>query len=204
MLSDRQLQIINESIKLIDSKGIQGFTIKNLSKEVGISEPGIYRHFENKFAILAAILDLFKKNIFEKQVVSASKSNDPTEKLRMFSDKIFEVFTQNPALITVIFSEEIYQNEKELSYKVNEIQTFNENLITSFLIELRQDKKLPDHVNIDSFILMFFGSIRLLARKWKISDYSFDLNTKGNDLVNSLIDSIKYNYEYETGKSSIA
>jgi AcrR family transcriptional regulator len=191
MLSERQQQIIDESIKLIDSKGIQGFTIKNLSKEVGISEPGIYRHFENKFAILSAILDSFKRNIFEKQMVLLNKTKDPIEKMRMFSNKVFEIFIQNPALITVIFSEEIYQNEKELSYRINEIQTFNENLVASFLIELRQDNKLPANVNIDSFILMFFGSIRLLAKKWKISDYSFDLRAKGNELVTLLINSLK-------------
>lgn len=191
MLSDRQQQIIDESIKLIDSKGIQGFTIKNLSKEVGISEPGIYRHFENKFAILSAILDSFKMSVFEYQAASLNKSKDPLEKLKIFGDNIFEIFTQNPALITVIFSEEIYKNEKQLSYRINEIQVYNENLIASFLIELRQNKKLPGHVNIDSFILMFFGSIRLLAKKWKISDYSFDLKARGDELIASLLNTIK-------------
>ena len=191
MLSDRQQQIIDESIKLIDSKGIQGFTIKNLSKRVGISEPGIYRHFENKFAILSAILDSFKRNTFENQSASLNKSNDPMVKLKTFANQLFEVFTQNPALITVVLSEEIYQNEKQLSYRINEILTFNENLIASYLIELRQDKKLPEHVNIDSFILMFFGSIRLLVKKWKISDYSFDLKVKGNELLTSLLNLIK-------------
>ncbi len=191
MLSDRQQQIIDESIKLIDSKGIQGFTIKNLSKEVGISEPGIYRHFENKFAILSAILDSFKMSVFEHQAASLNKSNDPLVKLRIFADNIFDIFTQNPALITVIFSEEIYKNEKQLSYRINEIQVFNENLIASLLIELRQNKKLPGHVNIESFILMFFGSIRLLAKKWKISDYSFDLKAKGHELLTSLLNTIK-------------
>lgn len=191
MLSDRQQQIIDESIKLIDSRGIQGFTIKNLSKEVGISEPGIYRHFENKFAILSAILDSFKLNVFEHQAASLNKSNDPLDKLRVFADNIFDIFTQNPALITVIFSEEIYKNEKQLSYRINEIQVFNENLIASLLIELRQNKRLPGHVNIDSFILMFFGSIRLLAKKWKISDYSFNLKAKGHELVTSLLNTIK-------------
>jgi AcrR family transcriptional regulator len=191
MFSDRQKQIIDESIKLIDSKGIQGFTIKNLSKKVGISEPGIYRHFESKFAILSAILDSFKRDIFENQALSLNNANDPLEKLKTFANKIFEIFVNNPALITVIFSEEIYMNEKQLSYRVREIQTFNENLIASFLIELRRDKKLPDHVNIDTFVLMFFGSIRLLAKKWKMSDYSFDIKARGNELLSSLLAIIK-------------
>ncbi len=183
MLTDRQEQIIDESIKLIDSKGIQGFTIKNLSKEVGISEPGIYRHFENKFDILCAILDTFRINISENQEIFLNNSDDPPDKLKIFASQISEIFTNNPALITVIFSEEIYQNEKQLSYRINEIQIFNENLVATFLIELRQKNRLPDHINIDAFILMFFGSIRLLAKKWKISDYSFNLKVKGDELL---------------------
>jgi len=52
MLTDRQIEIINKSIDIIATKGIQGLTIKNLSKEIGISEPAIYRHFESKTDIL--------------------------------------------------------------------------------------------------------------------------------------------------------
>ena len=191
MLSDRQQQIIDESIKLIGSRGIQGFTIKNLAKEVGISEPGIYRHFESKFDILSTILDSFKKSIFENQELLLKKKGDPTDKLRFFSENIFGLLSWNPALITVIFSEEIYQNEKQLSEKVNEIQVLNENLVVSYLTELRLENKLSDHVNIDSFVLMFFGSIRLLAKKWKASDYSFNLKQKGDELVTSLLDILK-------------
>ncbi len=190
MLTDRQQQIIDESIKLIDGRGIQGFTIKNLSKKVGISEPGIYRHFDSKFAILSSILDSFKENIFESPNELKYESATPMEKLRLFSDRIFDLFTANPSLITVIFSEEIYQNERRLSDRIIEIQSHNETLIKSFLIELRQKNMLPEHVNIDSFILMYFGSIRLLAKKWKISGYTFNLKEKGDQLVTALIQSI--------------
>ena len=38
MKTKRQLEIIETSIKLISEKGIQGLTIKNISKEIGISD----------------------------------------------------------------------------------------------------------------------------------------------------------------------
>lgn len=191
MLSDRQQQILHESVKIIDSKGIQGFTIKNLSKEVGISEPGIYRHFDSKYDILSAILDSFKNKILENQEVFLRSTKDPFVKLRIFFTRIFEILTNNPALVSVIFAEEIYQNEKQLSDRVNEIQKLNETLVVSILTELRQTNRLPQHINIDAFILMFFGSIRLLAKKWKTSGYSFNLKEKGDELFSSLVGSIK-------------
>lgn len=39
MLTKRQAEIIEKSILIIDEKGIQGLTIKSLSKAIGISEP---------------------------------------------------------------------------------------------------------------------------------------------------------------------
>ena len=44
-LSSRQSEIINTAIKLIGEGGIQAFTIKNISSEIGIAESALYRHF---------------------------------------------------------------------------------------------------------------------------------------------------------------
>jgi AcrR family transcriptional regulator len=61
MQTERQVQIIEVAMKLIADKGIQGFTIKNLSKEIGVSKPAIYRHFKSKTDILINILNSFKE-----------------------------------------------------------------------------------------------------------------------------------------------
>ncbi len=62
MQTERQKEIISVSLELISEKGIQGLTIKNLSKKIGVTEPAIYRHFDSKTEILISILDFFKKN----------------------------------------------------------------------------------------------------------------------------------------------
>ncbi|MBT6686787.1 MAG: TetR/AcrR family transcriptional regulator [Bacteroidetes bacterium] len=54
--------MVEVALELIANKGIQGLTIKNLAKKIGITEPAIYRHFDSKIHILITILDLFKKN----------------------------------------------------------------------------------------------------------------------------------------------
>ena len=56
MQTDRQKEIISVSLDLISEKGIQGLTIKNLAQRIGITEPAIYRHYENKIHILLASL----------------------------------------------------------------------------------------------------------------------------------------------------
>jgi AcrR family transcriptional regulator len=65
MQTERQQEIVETALGLINEKGIQGLTIKNLSKKLGITEPAIYRHFVNKIQILIALLNLMKKNTSE-------------------------------------------------------------------------------------------------------------------------------------------
>ncbi len=118
MLSERQEQIINESIKLIAEKGIQGFTIKNLSKAIGISEPAIYRHFKSKTHILLTILDDFTKMA---DMLSKLVDNDKFsafQKTSFIFNKMVDMFAETPSLVSVIFSEEIFKNEEILKNKI--------------------------------------------------------------------------------------
>lgn len=51
--------IIRHGIKLIHEIGFEEFTFKKLAAEAGISEPSIYRYFENKHRLLTYIISWF-------------------------------------------------------------------------------------------------------------------------------------------------
>ena len=44
--------IIKHSIQLIDKNGFEAFTFKKLAEDIGTTEAGIYRYFENKHKLL--------------------------------------------------------------------------------------------------------------------------------------------------------
>ena len=186
MLSDRQQQIINEAIILIDKKGIQGLTIKNLSKAIGISEPGIYRHFESKFHILTEILDEFKDNIneFNKELMKSNLNS--LKKIGKIYQTHFNFFVKNPAIISVIFAEEIFNNDKILYKKINEILKANEELISQIIEEGQNTGEIKNEVDKKQIALIIMGSLRLLVKKWKQNSYSFDLKLEGNKLLETI------------------
>ena len=126
MLSERQQQIVEESVKLINEKGIQGLTIKNLSKRIGISEPGIYRHFESKTAIILTILDNFKEMSSMLSSMMENYQDTAFARISFMFSKMVEIFTDDPSIISVIFSEEIFKNDELLKQKVVEIMNMNE------------------------------------------------------------------------------
>jgi AcrR family transcriptional regulator len=183
MLSERQQQIINESIILIDGKGIQGLTIKNLAKAIGISEPGIYRHFDSKTDILIAILDGFKEMANMLSEMMGTYNGTAAEKISFMFSRMIETFSEEPSMVSVIFSEEIFKNEEVLKNKIIEIVNLHAQTIESIILKGQQEKNVREDIDEKSLALLAMGSLRLLVKKWDLQNHSFNLTTEGNKMI---------------------
>lgn len=185
-ITERQQEIINVSLALITESGIQSLTIKNLAKRIGFAESAIYRHYENKIQILLAILDFFKRNteqLFSNQLNSNENALVRIEKLFVTH---FRKFTNTPSLVAVIFSEEIFRNEKELSTKVAEIMNLNIASLTTIIKDGQQKGEIRNDIEASHLATMILGSLRMFVKQWSMADYKFDLIAKGAELINSI------------------
>lgn len=57
--TDLGKKIIEHAIILIHSIGFEAFTFKKLAQEIGTTEAGVYRYFENKHLLLTFIVDWY-------------------------------------------------------------------------------------------------------------------------------------------------
>ncbi len=191
MKTDRQKEIINVSLELLSDYGIQGLTIKNLSKKIGISEPAIYRHFDNKVEILSALLDFFRQNnecFFEKEVDDSIPAPDKIENILM---NHFRVFTENPSLVTVIFAEELFRNEAALSDKVTSIMEYNSSVIKTILEDGQAAGTIRKDIPAEHLTLIVLGTLRLFVKKWQLTGALFSLMDDGLKLTASLRNLLK-------------
>jgi len=188
--TERQTEIIDKSIKIISDMGIQHLTIKNLSKSMGLSEPAIYRHFESKIDILLGILDYFSK--VPKKLHSALEGKKfPLAALTEIFLAHVRYFSENSAQAAVIFSEEIFQNDKRLSEKVFSIMNENEEKILKLIKEGQEQKKIRNDIPAEQMATIIIGSLRFLITKWRLSNFSFNLEEKGGIVWNSISEMIK-------------
>ena len=183
MLTDRQQQIIDESIKIIDEKGIQGLTIKNLSKAIGISEPGIYWHFESKTDILLSMLINFKEMAVMLSELMKTYEATAVEKISFMFSKMLELFSETPSMVSVIFSEEIFKNEEVLKNKIVEILNLRAQTLENIISKGQSEKNVREDIDEKSLALMAMGSLRLLVKKWHLNNHNFNLNTEGDKLI---------------------
>jgi len=186
MQTKRQKEIIEVALELISEKGIQGLTIKNLAKKIGITEPAIYRHYDNKIHILIAILDLMKSNteqIFNKELNNDNKAIDKIEHL---FTKHFASFSATPSLVSVIFSEEIFRNEPILIDKISGIVDKNYKILTTIITNGQKNGELRTDIEAKHLSTIIIGTLRFFVKKWQFSAYSYDLPKEGKKLFDSI------------------
>ena len=186
MFSERQEEIIEKSIELIANRGIQGLTIRNLSKEISISESTIYRHFNSKTEILIAILDTFDDMSSIMDELAKNSIDSTVDKIAFIFNRMTAVFIETPALISVIFAEEIFKNDPLVKEKITRILNKNEDIIESIIKIGQQKGEIRKDQSYQNLALIIIGSLRLIVKRWDLNNYTFDLRKESNELLKSL------------------
>ena len=186
MITDRQKEIIEASLEIIYRQGIQGLTIKNLSKSIGISEPAIYRHYDSKIDILLAILDHFKSNGEQLFKIVSDNSDLAIQKIEKIFYGYVNAFETNPSFVTVIFSEEIFRNETILHEKIAGIMEQNASVIKALVAEGQAKGNIRNDIESKYLSLIVIGSLRMLVKKWQMGDRTFGHKSEVKKVFNSI------------------
>ncbi|MFV8344692.1 MULTISPECIES: TetR/AcrR family transcriptional regulator [Flavobacterium] len=76
-------KIIRHSIELIYKNGFEAFTFKKLAKDIGTTEAGIYRYFENKHRLLLYLVAWYWSWLEYQISFHTNNINDPIIRLKM-------------------------------------------------------------------------------------------------------------------------
>ncbi|MCF7920980.1 MAG: TetR/AcrR family transcriptional regulator [Candidatus Cloacimonetes bacterium] len=178
-LSSRQQEIVEISIRLIAEHGIQYLTVKNIAREMGFSEPALYRHFESKADIILAILDSFQKISAFVLTETEQEELSSIQKIEKFLFDRYARFSADPAATRVMFSEGIFQDEEKFSRKMLEIMHQHAFTMQTIITNGQKDGEIRTDVPARELFRIIFGSMRLLVNQWCLSDFNFDLKLEG-------------------------
>ncbi len=185
--TERQKQIIDEAIRIIYERGYSSLSVRNLAKRVGISEPAIYRHFESKEDIILGILDRMLD--FGKMLERNIKNiKDEREKIRRLIFLQVDYLEKNPHMASIIFSEDIFQPDKRVDDKLQEIFENRHKLLNEIVSEAEK-KGININIEIDDLSSIIFGYLHLVVFNWRRSNFKFSLSEKAERLV-QIIDKI--------------
>lgn len=97
--------LIEASLRLIDERGVEGFSLAQAAKAAGVSVAAPYRHFENKSALLDAVAAFgFTELASRLQEAATEHPDDLVDTLLDLGNAYVSFAAARPPLFTVMFS----------------------------------------------------------------------------------------------------
>lgn len=183
---ERRDEIIAASMRIIEKKGIHNLTTKNIAKEVGFTEPGIYRHFKSKQEILGEILRRFKKGAGDRMKNVRESAKNPLDQIGSLFEGSLRLFNENPSITAAIFSEEIFQNNDRLSSEVRSIMELSQEGLKDMIRRGQSEGTIRKDQEDEQLSLVVMGTFRLLVTRWRLTSRSFDIIEEGRKLWNTI------------------
>lgn len=176
----------------IDKYGIQELTIKNLAADLNLSEAALYRHFKSKNEILLGLLTYFIIEMGDRiSNIMMTNEEHPSVLLKQLFASQLNTFVKKPAIVSVIFSEGIFQFNKELLEKVSEMMTLMQKNINLLIGKGQNEGKFAMLLDKEAITTIIMGSMRMVVLKWKLSGNKSKLVKDGENILNGILKMIE-------------
>lgn len=181
---DRQKEILNIALKIIHEEGYKSLTVRNIADRIGISEPAIYRHFDNKEEIVRGLAErAFRKDCSRVDLESYENLHDL---LKDILKNQFEILERNPYITAILFHSEIFREYPEIEKLFVDHQREKENHLKEVVREGQKRECFSKDVDEEAFALIFMGAVRMSVLKWRNEEFSYSLKEKSNRISKEL------------------
>ena len=189
-LKPRQLDIMQNLAKILGEKGPVKITTSLLSKEFGITESAIYRHFPSKRKIYSGLVDFCEKNIFDLIANINFSEGDELEKTKKILILLVTFSEKNPGLARLLTREAFSVDETSLDERIGQMMSKIELLIKQNLQKYEQETKkkleLPTASAANLLLACSEGIIQQFVRSGFQDSPSKRINDQFTFLINSL------------------
>ncbi len=185
-LTDRQKQIVDATLDIIATIGIQNLTIRKLAEKVGVTEGAIYRHYPSKDEILVSVAGYFKSEstVILQQIIDSEGSS--VHKIKMFFLGRCRQFKDNHALALVLFSDDIFKGSGRVQAEISATIHSHGRLLVKIITEGQDSGTIRANIVAEHMFMMIMGALRLLVTRWRAADFGFDLLGEGEKLWASI------------------
>jgi len=179
----RKAEIIDATLRLADKLGPDRLTTETIADAVGLTQPGIFRHFPKKQDLWEAVAARIGSMMEVRWKKAQSGDAPATGQIRSLIGAQLRLIQSTPAIPAILFSRELHTKNKGLRKAFFGLMSRFHRLIAGLMAQACAAGELRDDLDPDDAAYLIIGLVQGLAVRWSISGRNFDLTEEGNRLL---------------------
>lgn len=182
---DRREELVHAALELAARRSPAEITTGDLALAIGITQGGVFKHFDSKEAIWLAVIDWAHQSLMErlKQAAQARQDNALQALRAVFLAHIgfVELF---PGVPRLVFQELQHAKPTPLKSRVQQLMADYRTLVTQLLDQAREERLLAKDVDIPSAVVLFMGAVQGLVMQTLVTGNLHGMARQGKAVFN--------------------
>jgi len=179
---DRKQEIVLTTLKLADKVGPDRLSAAMISKDVGISQPAVFRHFPDMNKLWLAVASHIEDMMKKKREGAYNSKKDEYEQLRALVLAQLQLIQTVPAVPGILFSRELHTGNKGLRKAFLKIMNALHGRLTDIIASGQESGVFHREISASDGAYLILSLIQGLAVRWSVSSKSFPLADEGERL----------------------
>ncbi len=179
----RKAEIIDASLRLADRLGPDRLTTEAIANAVGLTQPGVFRHFPKKQDLWEAVAARIGAMMEARWTKAQSSDGAATDRIRALIAAQLRLIQSTPAIPAILFSRELHTKNKGLRKAFFGLMTRFHRMIADLVAQACKADELRIDLDPDDTAFLIVGLVQGLAVRWSISGRNFNLIEEGSRLL---------------------
>lgn len=181
---ERKAEVVTAALELADKLGPDRVTTETLAESVGLTHPGLFRHFPRKLNVWEAVAGYVGEQM-ERRWNRADRPGitAPETRVRGLVLAQLRLIRAFPAIPAILFSRELQvENDKLRTAFVALMQRFHKRLSAN-IAAAQQAGVFQEDFDPDDAAYLLIALVQGLAVRWSVSARRFNLVKEGERLL---------------------
>ena len=171
----RKEQIVEAALQILSDNDVKKLSLTEIATRLNLVPSALYRHFNNKDAIVMAILDHIEENFSKNLGVIRQTKKSKTEQLHDLLLRHGQLISQNHGIPRLIFSDEFVGHKSEQRLRLYALITGYLGELEIIIREGQNQGEIRQDVDPGIAARMFLGIIQPGALLSFMSEGKFDI-----------------------------
>lgn len=180
---ERKAEILEATLRLADKVGPERLSTESIAREVGLTQPGIFRHFPTKQSLWEAVAEAIAKRMNLLWRAAFERSDRPEERLAGIILAQLRLIQETPAIPAILFSRELHTRNDILRKALFRLLKRFHATIAAEVKAAVDAGRFRSDINAEDAAFLLIGMVQGLAVRWSLSGRQFDLPAEGKRLL---------------------